>query len=386
MIENASFRNFKSLRHVDIDFERLSVVIGPNGSGKTSILEGLSLLARGVDSNPADVFSGQWRPPLAYTRGVYGQDLEISCSDSSLILRLKVPFFQSPVGQMHPPRALGDLDFWPASLEWVKRDLPHGEWREATKDGPFFVTREVQRLASFLHLAELFRLDATKLAEPSYSGQPKPRIGSDGEGLSSVLAFLALNQPERFASLQAYLRSIIPSVERIRFDRVPLLRVENEVVTIDGESIVRRLKKEYIGDEVLIDFRGASDVPAHLASEGTILVLGLLAALLGPVRPSLLLIDDMDRGLHPKAQRNRSILDEDRELQIIMTTHSPYIVDELQPAEVWVTWAGDDGITRCARLDKHPDLDRWKDEMWPGEFWSLVGEQWVANGQGSESR
>ena len=41
MIKSASFRNFKSLRPVDIDLERLTVIVGPNASGKTSILEGL---------------------------------------------------------------------------------------------------------------------------------------------------------------------------------------------------------------------------------------------------------------------------------------------------------------------------------------------------------
>ena len=130
-------------------------------------------------------------------------------------------------------------------------------------------------------------------------------------------------------------------------------------------------------------------MPGYLASEGTMRILGLLAALLGPVAPRLMLVDDLDLGLHPKAQRKLlpmicAILDEVPDLQIVATTHSPYIVDELDPQEVRVTWAGEGGITTCARLDEHPDLERWKDEMWPGEFWSLVGEQWVSNGQGGE--
>ena len=124
--------------------------------------------------------------------------------------------------------------------------------------------------------------------------------------------------------------------------------------------------------------------------KGPCWILGLLAALLGPgPLPVCCWSTTLDLGLHPKAQRNlipmiRAILDENPDLQIVATTHSPYIVDELDPEEVRVTWAGEDGITTCARLDEHPDLERWKDEMWPGEFWSLVGEQWVANGQGRE--
>ena len=28
-------------------------------------------------------------------------------------------------------------------------------------------------------------------------------------------------------------------------------------------------------------------------------------------------------------------------------------------------------------LTAHPDYDRWKDVMLPGEFWSTVGEKWL---------
>jgi hypothetical protein len=103
------------------------------------------------------------------------------------------------------------------------------------------------------------------------------------------------------------------------------------------------------------------------------------------------LIDDLDHGLHPRAQRKivplaRKVLEENQDLQIIATTQSPYIVNELQPKEVRVTWASDEGVTKCVRLDSHPEFERWKDELWPGEFWSIVGEQWVGDGEGRESQ
>ncbi len=66
MIKSASFRNFKSLRNVDIDFERLTVIVGPNASGKTSILEGLYYLARLASNGSVErVIEGQRRSELA---------------------------------------------------------------------------------------------------------------------------------------------------------------------------------------------------------------------------------------------------------------------------------------------------------------------------------
>ncbi len=50
MIEKASFRNFKSLRHVDVNLERLTVCVRPNSSRTRSVLEGLRVLSRAGDS------------------------------------------------------------------------------------------------------------------------------------------------------------------------------------------------------------------------------------------------------------------------------------------------------------------------------------------------
>ena len=141
--------------------------------------------------------------------------------------------------------------------------------------------------------------------------------------------------------------------------------------------------KTFTGEEIRLDFVGAKDVPASMVSEGTLIVLGILSVLVGPNRPKLLLLDDLDRGLHPKAQREligqlRSIQQLDPELQIVATSHSPYLLDNLGAREVRLTALQADGSTACARLDEHPDFEKWKDEMAPGEFWSLVGESWVA--------
>jgi energy-coupling factor transporter ATP-binding protein EcfA2 len=400
MITSASFRNFKSLRNVDIDLERLTVIVGPNASGKTSVLEGLTYLSLIYSNEPKELFVGKRRPGMLRTRGVNDEDMELQCRDTDAAIRLRVSFLSSEdLGQLSQ---FGDTSRYyetspylerglPPRLEWRTLDQANGEWQELPKKhGLFFGPKQVQPIASQLSSAVLLRLDAAKLAEPSFSNLARPRVEYDGSGMASVLAFMALNQPETFESLQGHLKTLVPTLQRIRFDRVPVNRIETEVVTIDGESLTRHLNKQHIGDEVVLDFQGASDIPAHLASEGTILVLGLLAVLFSPANPQLLLLDDLEHGLHPKAQRKlipllRKVLEEKPDLQIIATAHSPYILNELDPKEVRITWASEDGVTQCARLESHPEFERWKDELWPGEFWSVVGEQWVGDGQGRES-
>jgi predicted ATP-dependent endonuclease of OLD family len=97
------------------------------------------------------------------------------------------------------------------------------------------------------------------------------------------------------------------------------------------------------------------------------------------------LLDDLDRGLHPKAQLDlvsylRGLLESQPNLQIIATTHSPYILDRVTSDEVRLVTLGDDGWAVCGRLQDHPEFERWKEEMTPGEFWMMFGEKWLNNG------
>lgn len=64
-------------------------------------------------------------------------------------------------------------------------------------------------------------------------------------------------------------------------------------------------------------------------------------------------------------------------LQIVATTHSPYLLDYVEADEVLLTSLGDDGYAAVKPLTEHPDYERWKDVMAPGEFWSTVGERWI---------
>jgi len=137
-----------------------------------------------------------------------------------------------------------------------------------------------------------------------------------------------------------------------------------------------------IGETLSFDTVAAKEVPISCMSDGTLLVLGLLTVL-HTTKSKLILLDDLEHGLHPKAQREivpmiRELLAASPDLQIVATTHSPYLVDVLKPEEVRITTVADNGEVQCAMLDRHPDFDRWKDEMSPGEFWSAVGESWVA--------
>ena len=89
-----------------------------------------------------------------------------------------------------------------------------------------------------------------------------------------------------------------------------------------------------------------------------------------------------DQGLHPEAQARlvtalRRLLAGRPGLQLVCTSHSPYLLDHVEPSEVQVmSWA--DGRVSAARLDLHEDWPRWQGKLQTGEFWQSVGEDWVS--------
>ena len=139
-------------------------------------------------------------------------------------------------------------------------------------------------------------LNAARMAKPSYSKDDPPRIDYMGQGLASVLAYMALNNPQGFEELVAVARTLIPRLRRIRFRKATVYQNESELVRFGNDTIKRSSRRPYQGELILFDFEHAEDVSARTASEGTMLMLGLVTVLLGPSRPRILLLDDIEHG------------------------------------------------------------------------------------------
>src|SRR5436305_1424645 len=83
MITRAKFQNFKALRDVEITFDsRLTVLVGPNGSGKTSVLRAISLLGQVANGQqPGQVLPPEFSPDLTHSgRQDEPQILEVTSS------------------------------------------------------------------------------------------------------------------------------------------------------------------------------------------------------------------------------------------------------------------------------------------------------------------
>jgi len=376
MIRTLRLQNFKGIRDVEVDLERLTVFVGPNGSGKTSILQGLELLVscrfkRRFEVLNRMIFNKGYRDQHSAKRDQYSAETEMNlcCSTGGGDVQVRIKpdhlYFASnrPINSPPEDEVL--------SITARASDGPSDGWESLDK---------LPRVVVSLGRAELFRFDPIQMAKPS--SNLGVHLQPDGGGLASFLAFMALNQPDEFSVIQQELRAIIPAIQRIRFDRRQSVK---RLERFDAAGNKKPEIRVETLDELIFDLRSGPAISALAASEGTLLILGLLAVLnnRNSERPNLILLDDLDRGLHPLIQREvvillNKMLEQQPDLQIVATTHSPYLVDSLRSEEVRMTTLNDDGTVASGRLVDHPKFEQWRNEMAPGEMWSMFGEKWVS--------
>ncbi|XZN98447.1 MAG: AAA family ATPase [Microcoleus sp.] len=374
MLQKVKLHNFKSHNNTELNFDNsgLHALVGQNSSGKTSVLQALHYLSQLTNSSFANIFQNERAPQFLTTIGQNNMSVTVSGFlgyKSRTDWEASYNWTQS-VNPPWFPRASWKVDGEPGNVQG---------WSSSLSDAKYPIP---ESLRYSVHL----KLVATNLAKAAYSDAITPRVEFDGSGLAPTLDYLRDESPDKFQSLQEMLKRIVPGVREVGIRRAKVMVNRQRLIEVDGKSISYEESQEIAGQEVVLDMNTGKRIPAHAISEGTMLALGLLTVLMNPRQPNLVLLDDVEQGLHPKAQREliavfKEIIQQNNNLQIIFSTHSPYIVDELTPSQVHVLSNNNSGVTRCKRLDEHPDVEWAKQTLTTGEFWDAEGEDWVVSGE-----
>lgn len=387
MITSVELTNFRGHASTVVPLDgRLTVLVGPNGVGKTNVLNAVHLLGQAFFKTPEELFRGsrsaEWlirsNPASAEHSPMGTSAIRLDgCTEARHAKWWAMLSLEAAGAEAARPE---DSDVSRAKLSWWPADLKNGDNLEGSaspgspeaKKAPY----EVKEAAS----AVVLKLEARALAAPSTSEEVEPRIEYDGTGLATALKELKATHLEDFQRFEESARRVIPELRAIGFERVKRVEDVRTPMTVESQRVWVSKKETVIADGLLLQFENTRPLPAHCASEGTILVVGLLAFLHLPSRPKVVLLDDIDRGLHPRAQvelvsRIREILNARIDLQVIATSHSPYLADCLEPEEVVVLSRPTGGVVSARRLAEHPNkklLQSFK----TGEFLSASGEDW----------
>lgn len=355
MIERIELTNFKTHAHTVVELERLTVLVGPNSSGKTSVLEGLRCMTGAEDGHSGLAGIGATAVP-GIRRGAEEARFRV-CGMGRCVegrLRTQTKGSHSPHSR---GREAGDFHLEEVADQHPPGHLPTHEEIYI----PFLGEQDSSKLRVLFHTRSLLtqlHIESLRSASGFGNDGATESLDPDGRNLAAMVALLKLTEDGSFRALVDDLSAVVPTVDNIH--------------AMPYEARFR----------LALDFAGARHVPATTTSEGTLVALALLMYVHEPNPPTLLLIDDIDRGLHLGAQRElvgilQRLLDRRPELQIVVTTHSPYIVEAVDPSAVRVCALRKDGTAAIKPLLAHPEADRALEVLNAAEFWEAEGEDWV---------
>ncbi len=384
MIEKISVTNFKSHAQTEIELGRVTAIVGPNGCGKSSFLQAIAKLSEAALHPLREVFAGHYDPIFLVRSGQQKFDLSVDFGREGK-LNLSVTRNAAPQN--------GDTN-WVGSSQWDSQgttcttgyfhdvSLAEAQW-DCSPPLSDNGRKHFLKGLKIISLANIFYLRSIVgyLAAPSYSEEVPPKMNEDGTGLASTIANLILTDRKRYEAIESALCSIVPTVLSVTARPAKVTRVEKKIFSVNNAQFPYDEPREVVGHELIFDTVGAKQVPAHATSDGTLLTLAILTTCWNRTSPGLILLDDIEYGLHPLAQRRLvqtlKELAASQQQQIILTSHSPYIVDELEAKDVWVMAADKEGISHCQQLSKGPNAEFALKVLTTGEFLGAEGEEWV---------
>lgn len=391
MLTELKLENWKSYESASLHIDPLSVLVGTNASGKSNALDALLLLNRvasGVmltaalkgDGTQAPVRGGvEWaarKPGSVFAVGVvcradeltdYEYRLEGCMADnrcdlhSEQLTRIK-----------YRPGKDGKRKSQAGSIKLLRTDA-------CTASSPTIVARlynEKQGTPRQLSRAHsvLFQLVGQKLRQEIQDGVTL---------VTSVLRDIFILDPipshmRRFSPLSDKLESDAWNVAGVLAALPPEKQQEIEAVLTQyasqlPERDIRRVYAETVGkfnsdamlycEEHWLDQGPPPTVDARGMSDGTLRFLAILTALLTRPKNSLLVIEEVDNGLHPS--RARLLLDmlravgTQRGVDVLVTTHNPALLDAMGTAMVpFITVANRDPSTGHSVLTLLEDIEQ----------------------------
>lgn len=377
-------KNFKAVHDSGvIQFTPLTVFIGNNGSGKSSIIEGLKTFQEVSEQDLEEVmqqwhgYENIWHKGVAhkliqkekrsvarehlsepmsfelrgrYTHGPYSAKMEISLgqegkelfiSNEEVSVGKTVKFTRDAVGRVRfsgkAPSEFGSIK--------IQSDIHMDDGVSIVSDIPYL--GEIVSDWQFLYL------DPIAMGEPApqYRTRGKVDLLEDGANVAEYLQDIRATDPPAFQGIVETLQYVLPYVQDLQ------------------PKLISALDRSFILQMTESDF----EVAGWLLSTGTLRFIGILALLRHPKPPSLIVIEELENGLDPRTLN--LIIDEMRialeagRTQILATTHSPYLLDLLHLSQI-VLVERVDGRPTFIRPD-HEYLQEWSKKFSPGQLYTM---------------
>ena len=390
MINKIEIKNFKSIVDLKMDLGRINVIIGANGCGKTNILESFAfasaasqkkldneyLLARGIRiPGPQFVIPAfeeleeteYDKIAISIFEGVSIRDIEVKFNkdskkweDASIVDvdRSIIELLNNLLDIYAKQKGLGKIEYRDKDSEHVKGFLIEVLQKAISDKFPDFNPDMIPKLFDALYNNKslptflIFSPDEIVLREQNTESPIKP-LGIHGEGLFSFLKEQMNNEKSLFEKLNEGLNLL---------DWFDGLDVPKDLLSNEAKLL--------IGDRYLKESLHFFD--QRSTNEGFLYLLFYLTLFNSKETPSFFAVDNIEASFNPKlCMRLIRLLIElakENDKQVILTTHSPFVLDALDLKDdeqrLFVARRDIDGHTRATRIKHKAERTKKLSEVW----------------------
>jgi AAA15 family ATPase/GTPase len=325
VIKRLKIKNFKCFRDSELEFGKVNIVVGSNGAGKTNLVDAFSFLKQ--------VIKPTCYPPLRFIRwgeyknlvfmqdenqdisleidGEYqGEDYHYEISVSKSRIKKEIMNFDS-----YSIERIGNVMRYESMSMKIPDDLSVSSLlstQSSTKESDFnsvLSPKFLDFVENLLNDVGVFRIVPQMAASPVYHRFPGS-LDEDGHGLADVINSNLFRIPEVkqvydfLVENNIYLRPVLEKNKYVRLNFI----VRNE----DNKELI---------------------LPSASVPDGFIKMLTILTAVY-LLKMSTIVIDEIENSLHLKYIERLVDVIRHSDSQFIATTHSPLIIDFMDPSEI----------------------------------------------------
>ncbi len=353
-LDTITVKGFKSIASIEkLKLAPINVLIGPNGSGKSNFIGVFSFLREIREGRLQDyVLKAGGADKVLHFGSKVTDRLELQISFRNKVNEYKIVLQPTSADELVPESER--VFFWDQAKHpdpWEGPIERIGKEAGISSPKSEGVQKYVREHLDSWRLYHFHDTSSTSPMKKTADVNDNRYLRPDGSNLAAFLYFLREKHEDDYSLIRRTVALAAPF-----FDDFQL-----EPQRLNTKTI--RLEWRHKGSDAYFD--------ASSLSDGTIRFIALATLLLQPqrLRPSVILVDEPELGLHPYAITllGSLIKQVSIETQVIVSTQSPFLLDQFQPEDVLVADRVDGG-TQFTRLDP-AKLASWLEDYSLGQLW-----------------
>jgi predicted ATPase len=346
------FKSIASLKRLAL--RPINVIIGPNGSGKSNFIEAFSFLHAIREGGLNDyVREAGGAEQILHFGSKVTKEIHVQISFSQETNEYELCLKPTADDSLYPSNEW--VSFWDKRYPRPLTDSlsPRENGREAGISDP-----QAKKKAEWVRIRlarwRLYHVHDTSKSSPlrkTAKLHDNAFLRPDGSNLPAFLYRLQRKNPDAYSLIRRTVQRVAPFFDDFLLNPDPL-----------NEKTIRLAWRHKNSDQYF---------DASSLSDGTLRFIVLATLFLQPEqsRPSVILVDEPELGLHPSAITLLASLVKQASVktQVIVSTQSPQLLDHFEPEDVLVA-ERIEGSTRLTRLDSSR-LAAWLEDYSLGQLW-----------------